>query len=509
MGTEDKFGIKQYIIPLIFTAAGILFGTSYVYAYGLLIVALVLFSYVWFSRKLSRYKYYYSQDDVKKAFLKIYEEATKKGGVLIATQITPKGLIPPKDGALDFLKKTEGQLVYKRFIYLEDKYDENKWIRNMLEGDRTDSKVNTSIYFIKRSFMVHPQLWDILPRANMLLYQRENNYACLVGLERLSIHVDDEKYKQKNTNFAIEVRTKEAHDRLSSYFNSIVANPNVVNVKSVTQYEAASDKGIITNDIQSIITELLLMANNLDFILHIGIFGKIAVELNSFQKIDDWKEHESDVDIVIIVKRESKGKITEKLSEVFTNKENCDIIWGDDTDYFYHFRNPNRISIDLEIHEINSNFYIKHQLLGCSIFANYYSLYSKPGNYLYELLPIPYGYSSEKERSKLFLNDRKGLIEFMERLEQAKSMSIDLRRVVAIVIKNSAWVISGSRPLSTINALNFLAPHWSKIFPSVNMNETRELLSANSEKTKNHYVKNMELCQALVKDGINFFKTLS
>jgi len=235
--------------------------------------------------------------------------------------------------------------------------------------------------------------------------------------------------------------------------------------------------------------------------LHIGIFGKMARYLNGFEKIEDAKEHEADIDVMIIIKSGKKEEIKNKLLKGFESPK-IEIVWGDDLDYFYHFRSKGKITIDIEIHEKETVFYEQHPLLGCSIFAHYKTIYKRDGQYVEDLLRLSYGFSIN-DRFKILRDDRKGLSEFKERLEK-NSVEIDPRRVVSICVKNIAWAMSGSRPLNTNAAFEFLSNRWTDVFPSVALNDIKEMLPKSQSDIRKKYGEYKNHAVKMISDALQF-----
>lgn len=493
--------VVQLVLALILTAVGIILGHILIYGYFLLAIAILLVVLT-FAKQMYLLipKIYYDKNSASNAVSKIYEESSKEGGRLIATHINPGLLRPSEDIAIEHLKKTSKPLEYKRLIFQEDKLLEDGWIRNTLAN--VDPKVQPSIYFVKHYLLVPNILWSVIPRANILLYNRGNRYVCLLGLDRLQ--TVDPHYEHWHGNFAIEFHSKEVFDILSRYFDSWTANTYVNNVKSITQYASNLDERIIRPEIQSVLSNLLIFANSTEKVLHVGLFGKSALQLNGLERFGDWEEHESDVDVMVIVQHGSVNGIKEKLKEVFNGKKDVEIVWGDDQNYFYFFRSEGKITVDIEIHEIYTEFYKEHPLLGCSIFAYYHTLFTR-SKYLHELLQIPYGYNSINERLKILLNDRKGINEFKSQMS-LNSLEIDPRRIISICVKNVAWALSGVRPANSRIALAFLSHSWQEIFPSVNIKEIYGLLNKNLKDIKRSYKEYRDLSQALVND-LFFFCT--
>ena len=490
--------IIRIALALVLTACGILLGHSYAYAYLLLFVALFLVTAVGLRRLMTfRIKPYYDRHSAFKAGAKIYREAAKNGGRLIATHIRPKALSPREDLAVTYLKRVDKPLEYERFLLLEDKLLEDRWIRDTLTT--LDKNVQPCMYFVRRCLVIPNELWFAVPRANILLYHKGNRHVCLLGLDQLQ--TGDEQYKK--TDLAIEFRSKQAFDILHRYFRSVVCSPFIADARTIEHYIPIHDTLVIKPEIQSILVDLSTLANSSDAVLHLGIFGRIGLLLNGLQSLNGVEEHELDVDIMVIVNRHHTERVKEKIQETFRGNKDVEIVWGDNDEYFYHFRSKGKLTVDIEIHETDTNFYKDHTLLGCSIFAHYYTLFIRDASFLHQLLHVPYGCHCMSDRIEKLLNDRKGLNEFKERLS-GDSLDIDPRRILSMAIRNVSWAISGARPLNTDLALEFLSPLWKEIFPSTTPKEIRDVLMCNADETRASYKQYRELCGRVIKEAIAY-----
>jgi hypothetical protein len=490
--------IIRITLALLLAAGGILLGHSYAYAYLLLLVALFLATAVGLRRLLTfRIKPYYDRHSAFKAGANIYREAAKNGGRLIATHIRPKALSPREDLALTYLKRVDKPLEYERFLLLEDKLLEDRWIKDTLTN--LDKNVQPCMYFVRRCLVIPNELWFAIPRANILLYHKGNRYVCLLGLDHLQ--TDDERYKK--TDLAVEFHSKQTFDILHRYFRSVVCRPFIADARTVEQYVPIQEKLVIRPEIQSILVDLSMLANSNDAVLHLGVFGRIGLLLNGLQNLKGTEEHDLDIDIMVIVDRHRSHRVKEKIQETFSGNEKVEIVWGDNDEYFYHFRSKGKLTIDVEIHERGTDFYKDHPLLGCSIFAYYYTLFIRDASFLHQLLHVPYGCHCMSDRIEKLLDDRKGLREFRERLS-GDSLQIDPRRILSMAIRNVSWAISGARPLSTDLALEFLSPLWKEIFPSTTPKEIRDALMCNADETKASYKQYRDLCGRVIEEAVAY-----
>ncbi|MCK4334731.1 hypothetical protein KAX06_08135 [candidate division WOR-3 bacterium] len=502
---DERWRIADYvqlIAALLLAACGVIFGNRVWYAYFLTIISLMLILFIIINKfRVFSIKIHTNEDAAKKALSRIYDEAAKQGGELISTQINPKRSIPAQDMAIRYLTEVERPLEYKRFIFMEDLRLEDTWIRQIFNDLHED--VHISLYFIKRSLSVMTLLWFVIPRANLLLYKRGNHYICLLGLDRLR----DEGPKHKTDHFVIEFHNKIVFLLLKRYFLQIASSPYVQTVESLPSYKESRKELVLKSEIFSVLSKLFTLSDLTDIFLHVGIFGKTALILNGLQRFEEWEEHESDIDVMIIVKHGTKTRAKEYLRNLFADNNNyaIDIVWGDDENYFYYFRNKDKITIDLEIHEQGDRYYLDHPLLGCSIFAYYYTLFTQHGLSLRDLILIPYGYSKRLQRLLLLLKDRKGLIDFEEKMREIP-YQIDPRRVVAMCVKNLAWALSGKRPPTIDVALEFLKEFWSDISSSIRIKEIRKLLNRSIADMGSSYKRDRELAYTLIEDATRFCK---
>ena len=492
--------IIKIALALVLAAGGILLGHSYAYAYLLLLVALFLVVAVVFRRMpIFLLKMHYDRHSAFKAGAKIYREAAKNGGRLIATYVRPKALSPSEDIAMGYLRRVDKPLEYERFLFLEDKLTEDKWIEDALKS--IDKNFQPCMYFVRRSLVIPNELWFAVPRANILLYNKGNRYVCLFGLDQLQ--AGTEQYRK--TDLAIELHSKKAFDILHRYFRSVVCSPSVGDARTVEHYVPIQNRLVIKPEIQSLLVDLSMLANSNDAILHLGVFGRTGLLLNGLQSLQDWEEHELDVDIMIIANRHHTDRVKEKIQETFRGNKDVEIVWGDNDEYFYHFRSKAKLTVDIEIHEKDTDFYKDHTLLGCSIFAHYYTLFIRDAGFLHKLLYIPYGCLSQSDRIEKLLNDRKGLNEFKERLS-GDSLDIDPRRILSMAIRNVSWAISGARPLNTNLALEFLSPLWKQLFPSTTPKEIGDVLMCNADEIRGSYKRYRDLSAKVIEEAIAYCK---
>ena len=248
---------------------------------------------------------------------------------------------------------------------------------------------------------------------------------------------------------------KEVYELLKEYYKKIENHKQVESAKDYETYIDKKNNYYLKPEEQFILKQLISFAQSNNKILHLGVFGFTALLLNNLTDIKKNLNHESDIDVLFVTNGKKENVINE-IKKNYLDEKQFDMIDGSDEKYFYHFRTSDKITIDIETFEINSNFYSECQLLGYSIFSNYYTLYSNNYNHLSQILDFPVKPTTFEVRRNFFLDDRKGLIEFIEKLQNNQSNKIDPRRILAILLKNYCWLQTGSRPFKSEIAINYL-----------------------------------------------------
>lgn len=264
-----------------------------------------------------------------------------------------------------------------------------------------------------------------------------------------------------------------------------------------------SSKGIY----EIISTIIKFAERNREDIAFIGLFGSLAKTENYFR--DNFIDVESDIDIMIILTRnddaQQRQNVRSRIENELSNSR-TEIIWGDDTNYFYEWRSEGKICIDIELRGFSSTFYNVNQLLSYSIFKNFKPLYSLNDREIKDLIEQTLCPKNIEDRRRIVLTDRKGLIDFSKHLEKYE-VRIDPRRIISHILKNITWAESGEYPATTYIALNFLEKHWLNIFGNINKNVVEKLVSLNTTETKLKHKKLYDTTKKLIKNAIEYINS--
>ena len=220
-------------------------------------------------------------------------------------------------------------------------------------------------------------------------------------------------------------------------------------------------------------------------VLHVGAFGSTAVTMNNVFSLRRRRNHFADLDLLLVVER-GVDKLKDQLRSVFQpHNATVEIVFGDDEDYFYHFRTEKKTLIEIELFERESGFYRNYRLLGYSIPAHYLTLYASSEKPLDELIGIPREPIDLKERTQLFISDRKGLEQFVTRLSETHDNKIDLRRVLTINAQNMYWALTGDRVVNMDALLDFLRSR--NLLDRLTCDRIQQILPMQSEHIRSHY----------------------
>jgi hypothetical protein len=494
-------------VALALAALGIFFGSSTVYAYILIVVAVIIVGVLAAYRLYNiKPRVFGDSDNIEKILMRIYQDAADHGGRLLVTHIRPYATAPSEDFALKYLRNVKKHLEYQRFIFVEDRAQESEWIKNTF--GQLDEKIDISVYSLRAPPIPSSSLWRVLPRANILLYTRNNKHISLVGLDRLM--TSDPRYKR--TNFAIVSRRKDTFEVLLRYFHELTTNKQWLDCdKSLAEYERDHIDNLSVSLLQSVLlalSELCYTDLNAN-ILNCGLFGRRALEYAGVIPIQRTQEHEADVDVVLIVKPGKKDEVKQCVRESFRKLPNLAVVWGDDEGYFYFYRESGKLTIDIEVLEKGTGFYVKHPILGHSVFAFYFTLYKQdPNAAVRDLIHLPKTCSSRKDRMKFLLTDRKGIEDFASKLRET-SDQVDPRRVVSQVLRNLAWAASGIRHYDPWQALETLQSD-SEFAPlKVSAETAAVILTKSTDEMKKIHSSGITLAKQLLNDCKSLLKNLT
>lgn len=416
---------------------------------------------------------YLDEKEVVGSFKGIYEKARENGGQILATHIASIKQTEDVDEALVILQGAKERVEWYRLVFMEDANAEERWIKNMLSI--SGPTLSCKVIYVPGNYLISNVIWKIVPRVNIMLYSQGNTHISLLGLGTLD--VDDEEFQ--HPNFAIKSKSKKVQDVLRHYYDAAQANKVVREVGSSSNYPPDLSEQRLNADVQTIIARMMYVAlDNQSIIDHVGIFGGAARIFLNVQRPSE-QYHYEDVDFMVLVKKGEKEKVRDKIKKAFQDMS-VKIVWGDDETYFYYYRESGVRTIDVEIKEQATKFYLKHQLLGRSIFRNYWPLFTRVGKTYRDLLPLPTGYESKNSRMLRALNDRKGLNELNDGLKKM-GPNVDPRRIVNHAIKNFSWAIFNNYPEDSNSAFEYLRDEWNCYFENTSIEDFHTLKSTESK----------------------------
>jgi predicted nucleotidyltransferase len=258
------------------------------------------------------------------------------------------------------------------------------------------------------------------------------------------------------------------YDKFSDLMNNIVlGNQGIRKMQKVDDYVSKTVPSRMRPLTERLISEIEEMASINVNIEHVGLFGSAArsfaqrsLDLDN-RHVEHWRP-ESDIDLVMVIAetadREAVKSFVAGRLESQADKslnEFVDLEWSNDKSTFYFFRKG--FHVDVQLHHRNDAYYEKDtRLLGYSIFwGNYHVIYSQQNLPVDRFLRIPSEPIDEVDRIRLFLDDPLGLNEFIRRCKRADPR-IDPRRVIATNLVNLVWALTGMRPGSVGEGIQYL-----------------------------------------------------
>ncbi|MHC4475488.1 MAG: hypothetical protein ACYTEL_07575 [Planctomycetota bacterium] len=486
-------------LSILMGALGVFWGQKAWFGFTLLVIALLLLGSVVVRTILNYFpRPFYTKDDVQAAARHIYEDAAKHGGSIACTHIFPKDNDP--DMALDKLSNVaQGTHVhFSRIMIMGNQYSDLNRIVSLFE--RLSENVSITLNVLSHCPLQFPRLIRVMiPRINLLLYRKGNSCTSLVGLDSLAIL----GAKGEKHNFGLLFKSKRVYNLLQEYYDLLLSYGHVVPIKAIDEYSSISRNYSLDPCTKFVLAEMANFGEVNPSILQVGIFGSVARRLLGFTRRAFPREHEADIDLLIVLsdaKEDTKRNIMEQVSKYFPRNEVA-LTWGPDERYFYEWRVPERTNIDIEIIEKGSQFYQQNQLLGRSIFAHYCTLYSFSEEPLCEYLQIPLDVVPKKERRGILLDDRKGLREFADRLANGAD-DVDPRRIVSLALRNITWAESGQYPCNSQFALAFLSDFWAEIFPDLDLPQVRAILSCDDNVARTRQSKFLSVARRIVESAI-------
>ncbi len=500
--------IIPYALSLLLAAGVIYFKDNLEYAKILVIAAVVILLAPIIVKLVLRYviaeafslvstkgmKIHYSGNrDIAKS---IYHDAKSNGGTVISTHIFQNRVKPEDDFAFKaFNSGLDNHVNFKRALLFNNKLEEQNWLKQFYSIE--DNHLDFTAYVWKNiDFTNNNAMISLIPRFNFLLYKdlNDKNYRILLGFERIRTR---DNFLTKRLNFGISFTSKHVFDALSKYFDNIVRHPEIEKITDKFSLQEYQYDFIHSPSEQFIIKELIELAYTEKSVLHLGAFGKTAILLKNLNRIKGKINHQSDIDLLFVI-QESKDKFKKKIIERFEKFSfQTQIIFGDDEDYFYEFRKPSSVLVDIEIFEKDSTFYKINQLLGYSIFHHYFNLFTVAGKTLDGLIFIPKNPIKLVDRLSLLIDNRKSITEFIDKLNSCQENKIDLRRVATINTINFNWALTGYRCDDVETALDYL--HYSKIIDDNDNNYIMTLLNLSENELKSNYNDNKLRLVAILK----------
>ena len=435
-----------------------------------------------FKKKKDPITNYTSKENTEHA-KQIYSTAREIGGTIYATHIYQNRVPFEKDFATQELKlEKSSKINFNRIIIYDNQLEEKEWMKGLFEL-KGEFLVPKGYFWKFTNIDININTIGLIPRINLLLFEntKKNTYRSLIGFEKVRSEIDKD---DKNRNFGLYSEKKEVFELLKKYYSKIQTHSQVESAIDFGTYNEKKNSYHLKSEEQYALKQLINYAQDNNEILHLGAFGLTALLLNNLTNIKRNLNHESDIDVLFVTSG-NREDVIKDIKSKYLNDSQFDIIDGDDKDYFYHFRKTKKITIDIEVFEIDSNFYSECQLLGYSIFSNYYTLYSNNYTHLSHVLDFPVKPTTFEIRKKLFLEDRKGLNEFIEKVKSDPSNTIDPRRILAIVIKNYCWLHTGFRPFKSEIAINYLVDNR---YIDYNLSKKfKHILGKNDIETKKEY----------------------
>lgn len=499
--------IVGIVFSLILGGLGIILGKTNEYGYALLFAAVIIIFIILIIYLYQRLpSIYIFPEKAKQKAKEIYELAAKVGGSLYATHIFPKDQELLNDIALAELKNlnNNSNLSFDRILILENQDIEEDWIERIFTD--LDKNIKVTVHVLDRyPLYVHRLVKAIIPRINLLLYQTRFRHFSLIGLDKLYL-----LKSKKNITFSLLFRSKRVYEILLNYFTEITSYADIVAIRNKEEFKGQRELTRLPSEFHRTINHILQIAENTKEICFVGIFGSLAKILEGHNKAL-LTESDFDFDILVIynqsendqqIKTKIKNLISDELSSAKYN-----IVWGDDEDYFYEWRDISKINMDFEIHPYQSDYYTNYRLLGLSIFRYLMPLYSLDGRPHSQYIQTPIGPLNIKKRIKLLLNDRKGIIDFKKHL-LLESTKTSPKRVLSLILRNLCWAESGHFPISTIKALEYLEDKWDTFFKQVNYNEISSIFEMSKEEILKNYKDINKNLLLLLEDIISYSKTI-
>jgi len=379
-----------------------------------------------------------------------------RGGTVFSTYILDDSN-RTTDIVLAGLRDAKCPIQYHRLILIDDPEVELAWLSAFLSLNQCKNLTVSAHLVNNQGRLVSRFIRKAIPFINVFLVKNESSFSrslFLLTLPKRGTSDNGDQYK-----FAVAIKNDELVRLASSYFDNLLASAGnlIREIRSIEQYKSWRTVSLSSPQTMSIVETVKECAESLPEIVHVGVFGSISHRLAGTYVDRFSKEHENDLDLIVILRETSdKNKIKLALSDAIKRAHSdCHIEWSNESPEFYWIRE--QYQIDIQIHFQHDSYYIDHPLLGCSIFANYYVLFSDAGRPVNELIGVPVQLLDQPARAKACLDDVKfGVRRFLQECA-SENPKIDPRRVISINTKNFAWATAGSQPQSGEQAFAYVA----------------------------------------------------
>jgi predicted nucleotidyltransferase len=234
---------------------------------------------------------------------------------------------------------------------------------------------------------------------------------------------------------------------LRKYFDHITDSGHFRQFGNFEEYTASQRLSSSVERGQAVLSRIVDFAETTSGVQFIGIFGSMARAALGYIPEPMPERTDADVDILLIFSRAQLGRSieeTQRAVEQLLDPEKTKVTWGPDLSPFYHYRDDNRVDVDIECLEAGSRFYVSNRLLGYSIFRYFMPLYSADRLAVASYIGIPTVPLSEGQRWAVLECDRQGLRALMERLKTPQEIpETDPRRLAAQMVRNLVWAMTG------------------------------------------------------------------
>jgi hypothetical protein len=403
----------------------------------------------------------FSNEEETFSFVKKELQAVcERGGRVFSTYVLEEPTGQP-DLISQALASAKKPIQYGRLILIDDPKTELEWLADFLKlNNNSSGLVSVSAYVVSnQGRLISRFIRRAIPYINIFLVKYDSPLH--QPLFFLTLPKRSTESVQNLAKFAIAVKNRTVTDSAWQYFENLLtsAGPLIRQFRSVEQYKAWRIVPLTSPKTMSIIEIVREIAENNHEIVHVGVFGSVASRLARTFVDKFSKDYENDLDLLIVVAdRQDKDHI-KNIVKSSIERLHPDVLieWSNESSEFYWIRR--QYQIDVQIHVQNDSYYADHPLLGWSVFSNYYVLYSELGKPLNEVIGVPTRLLNEYERSNICLKDDKfGVLRFLSECKKGSS-NIDPRRVISINARNYAWVIAGTRPQTTSQALSLISEH--------------------------------------------------